>query len=148
MNKYSTPALCFFLEVRIFFALTASPLLFAISSLARYSAVFALHAKASVSSLLSVLPFRFLAFRTPVLWHLLTMILSCCDDSSDYPYLKLSSYTLVRAFTSSFLQIPPRGGHPCSWLTVGFRQPPSGTFTLVMAPMLGVHRKKRLSQKS
>ncbi|MFC0214222.1 hypothetical protein ACFFK0_17470 [Paenibacillus chartarius] len=52
--------------------LTASPLLFAASSLARYSAVVALHANASVSSLLSVRPFRFPAFRTSVLWPLLT----------------------------------------------------------------------------
>ncbi|MBO2943170.1 hypothetical protein JJQ72_04135 [Paenibacillus sp. F411] len=52
--------------------LTASPLLFATSSLARFPAVFALHANASVSSLLSVQPFRFPASRTPVLWPLLT----------------------------------------------------------------------------
>ncbi|WP_345595311.1 hypothetical protein, partial [Paenibacillus vulneris] len=32
------------------------------------------------------------------------------------------------------------GRHPCSWLTVGVRQPPFGTFTLEMTPMLGVHK--------
>jgi hypothetical protein len=47
---------------------------------------------------------------------------------------------LARAFASSFLQIPPHDGHPCSWLTVGVRQPPFGTFTLEMTPMLGVHK--------
>ena len=52
--------------------LAASPLLFAGSSLAGYSAVFALRANASVSSLLSVRPFRFPASRTRVLWPLLT----------------------------------------------------------------------------
>ena len=36
----------------------------------------------------------------------------------------------VQDFASSFLQIPPRGGHPCSWLTVGAHQPPFGTFIL------------------
>jgi hypothetical protein len=52
--------------------LRASPLLFAASSLARFSAVFVLHANASVSSLHSVRPFRFLASRISVLRPLLT----------------------------------------------------------------------------
>ena len=34
-----------------------------------------------------------------------------------------------RNFASSFLQIPPRGGHPCSWLVVGNYKPPQWTFT-------------------
>ncbi|WP_225445700.1 hypothetical protein, partial [Paenibacillus arenosi] len=46
---------------------------------------------------------------------------------------------------SSFLQILPHDRHPCSWLTVGVRQPPFGTFTLEMTPMLGVqHKEPRL----
>ncbi|WP_222430010.1 hypothetical protein, partial [Paenibacillus cremeus] len=44
---------------------------------------------------------------------------------------------------SCFLQIPPHGGHLCSWLTVGVRQPPFGTHTLEMTPMLGVQAQKR-----
>src|SRR5690242_10521065 len=40
------------------------------------------------------------------------------------------------------LQILPHGRHPCSWLTVGARQPPFGTYTLEMTPMLGVLLKK------
>ncbi|WP_217622206.1 hypothetical protein, partial [Paenibacillus agri] len=43
---------------------------------------------------------------------------------------------------SGFLQIPPHGGHPCLWLTVGACQPPLGTFTLEMTPMLGVLNKE------
>gem|GEM_PF-4169901 len=39
----------------------------------------------------------------------------------------------------------PVRGHPCSWLTVGVRQPPFGTFTLGMTPMLGVPRNSPLS---
>ncbi len=73
-------------------------------------------------------------------WRL--WISSCVGDSSDSPCLELSSCTLARAFASSFLQIPPRDGHPCSWLTVGVRQPPFGTLTLEMTPMLGVQRTK------
>lgn len=53
-------------------ALAASPLLFVGSSLSGYSAFYALHSNASVSSLLSVRPFRFPASRTRVLWPLLT----------------------------------------------------------------------------
>ncbi|WP_415841572.1 hypothetical protein, partial [Paenibacillus lactis] len=49
---------------------------------------------------------------------------------------------------SGFLQIPPRDGHPCPWLTVGARQPPFGTFTLEMTPMLGVRNSKRLRRFS
>ncbi|MBT2765855.1 hypothetical protein, partial [Paenibacillus sp. ISL-20] len=63
-------------------------------------------------------------------------------NSSGYLCLKSSSCTLARAFASGFLQIPPRGGHPCPWLTVGARQPPFGTFTLEMTPMLGVRKQK------
>ncbi|MBT2765095.1 hypothetical protein, partial [Paenibacillus sp. ISL-20] len=66
----------------------------------------------------------------------------CLGNSSGYLCLKSSSCTLARAFASGFLQIPPRGGHPCPWLTVGARQPPFGTFTLEMTPMLGVLKQK------
>ncbi len=62
----------------------------------------------------------------------------CSGSSSGYPCLKSSSCTLARAFASGFLRILPRGRHPCPWLTVGARQPPFGTFTLEMTPMLGV----------
>ena len=47
-------------------------------------------------------------------WQL--WISSCLGDSSDRNRLKLDSCTSSRAFASSFLQIPPRDGHPCSWL--------------------------------
>src|SRR5690606_202918 len=147
--------------------LAASPLLFVGSSLRRYSAVCALLSNASVSSLLSVQPFRFPASRTRVLWPLLTpadsaqppgcgyevssripqaspdksvifppaitgvyrtspwrlWISLCLGNSSDWPCLKSSSCTLTRAFASGFLQIRPRGRHPCPWLMVGARQP-------------------------
>lgn len=66
----------------------------------------------------------------------------CSGSSSGYPCLKSSSCTLARAFASGFLQILPRGRHPCPWLTVGARQPPFGTFTLEMTPMLGVPSKR------
>jgi len=165
--------------------LAASPLLSVGSSLAGFSAVFALHANASASSLLSVRPFRFPASRTRVLWPLLTpadsaqppgcgyevssripqaspdksvifppaitevyrtspwrlWISLCLGNSSDWPCLKSSSCTLTRAFASGFLQIRPRGRHPCPWLMVGARQPPFRTFTVEMTPMLGVLKK-------
>ncbi|EDW4537597.1 hypothetical protein YY07_004889, partial [Salmonella enterica subsp. enterica] len=63
-------------------------------------------------------------------------------DSSGCNRLKLDSCTSGRAFASGFLQIPPRDGHPCLWLTVGACQPPFGTFTLEMTPMLGVLQKE------
>ncbi len=66
----------------------------------------------------------------------------CSGSSSGYPCLKSSSCTLARAFASGFLRILPRGRHPCPWLTVGARQPPFGTFTLEMTPMLGVLKKR------
>src|SRR5690606_8732416 len=69
-------------------------------------------------------------------WRL--WISSCLGDSSDRFCLKSSSCTLARAFASGFLQIPPRGRHPCLWLMVGARQPPFRTFTVEMTPMLGV----------
>ncbi|EBK2060215.1 hypothetical protein AAL85_25900 [Salmonella enterica subsp. enterica serovar Typhi] len=65
-------------------------------------------------------------------------------DSSGCNRLKLDSCTSGRAFASGFLQIPPRDGHPCLWLTVGACQPPFGTFTLEMTPMLGVPRQRLL----
>ncbi len=149
----------------------ASPLPFAESSLARYSAVVALRANASVSSpLSSALPHA--VATACVLWLLLTpadsarllsrgyevtsripqaspdknvtfppalaqvyscspwqlWISSCAGDSSGCNRLKLDSCTSSRAFASSFLQIPPRGGHPCSWLMVGACQSPIPDF--------------------
>lgn len=163
-------------------SLAASPLPPAGSPRMRNSAVFAHRTNASVSSLLSVRPFRFPASRTCVLWPLLTpagsapssdlgyqhswrtlqaspdknvifppalaqvyryspwrLRISLCVGNSSYcNSLQLGSCTSSRAFASGFLQIPPRDGHPCPWLTVGARQPPFGTFTLKMTPMLGV----------
>jgi len=45
-------------------------------------------------------------------------------NSSNYDSLKYGSCTSGRGFASSFLQIPPRGGHPCSRLTVGVSPTP------------------------
>jgi len=78
-------------------------------------------------------------------WRL--WISSCLGDSSDQFCLKSSSCTLARAFASGFLQIPPRGRHPCLWLMVGARQPPFRTFTVEMTPMLGVQKNESPSFK-
>lgn len=44
---------------------------------------------------------------------------SCLADSPEYDSLTLGSWSSGRGFASSFLQIPPRGQHPCSWIAVG-----------------------------
>ncbi|WP_211266044.1 hypothetical protein, partial [Alicyclobacillus ferrooxydans] len=46
-------------------------------------------------------------------------------------------------FASSFLQIPPHGRHPCSWLAVGNSQPPQRTCTAKLSPMPGAPHKGR-----
>ncbi|HAH30692.1 MAG TPA: hypothetical protein DCL44_00070 [Elusimicrobia bacterium] len=40
-------------------------------------------------------------------------------NSSDWSSLACGSCSSGRDFASGFLQIPPRDGHPCLWLTVG-----------------------------
>jgi len=61
--------------------------------------------------------------------------LSCWTDSPEYNSLSLGSWSSGRGFASSFLQIPPHGPHPCSWLAVGNSQPPQRTFTAKLSPM-------------
>ncbi len=58
----------------------------------------------------------------PSPWRLRTLL--CDGNSSDYDRLKCGSCTSGREFASSFLQIPPCDGHPCSWLTVGMSPTP------------------------
>ena len=72
-------------------------------------------------------------------WRLGTS--SCFADSSDCDGLRLGSCPSGRVFASSFLQIPPHGGHPCLQLTAGARQPPYRTFTLSRRTHAG-HTKK------
>ncbi len=50
-------------------------------------------------------------------------ILSCVADSSIPSSLVYSFCSSVREFASGFLQIPPRGGHPCHSLTVPTAKP-------------------------
>ncbi|PIU19506.1 MAG: hypothetical protein COT18_07160 [Elusimicrobia bacterium CG08_land_8_20_14_0_20_59_10] len=52
--------------------------------------------------------------------------MSCLVDSSDCSSLSCGSCSSGRDFASGFLQIPPRGGHPCLWLTVGSINPRRG----------------------
>lgn len=87
--------------------LTASPLLFVGSSLLGYSAVFALHANASVSSLLSVRPFRFPASRTCVLWPLLTPAGSAQPLGCGYEVTSLFFFFLPQASPDKNVIFPP-----------------------------------------
>ena len=48
--------------------------------------------------------------------------------------LKFGSCTLDRGFASGFLQIPPRGGHPCPWLVVPTAKP-----TAVLHRLAAIH---------
>lgn len=52
------------------------------------------------------------------------------DVRLDLFHLIMRAFPLTsdRAFASRFLQIPPRNGHPCSWLMVGACQPPIPNF--------------------
>lgn len=154
-------AICAGEELGACVSLAASPLLFADSSLAGYSAVSALRANASVSSLPSVRPFRF-----PYAPYSRTMASADSRRFSaasrlrlrnDFAYFaglpgyerrlalpqKLGSCTLARAYACGFLQIRSRNQHPCLWLTAGDRQPPFGTLTLKMTPMPGVLQDER-----
>ena len=49
--------------------------------------------------------------------------LSCSADLSALCCLICDFYSSNRGFASSFFQIPPRSGHPCSWLTVPTAKP-------------------------
>ncbi|SDK76185.1 hypothetical protein SAMN05216192_15338, partial [Paenibacillus typhae] len=47
-----------------------------------------------------------------------------CSASSSVPACLLCDFcSSDRGFASGFLQIPPRGGHPCPWLTVPTAKP-------------------------
>ena len=49
--------------------------------------------------------------------------LLCMASSSVPPCLICDFCSSDRGFASGFLQIPPRGGHPCPWLTVPTAKP-------------------------
>lgn len=54
-------------------------------------------------------------------------------ESSSIPACLLYDfYSADRGFASGFLQIPPRGGHPCIWLTVPTAKPVADFYRLVI----------------
>lgn len=65
----------------------------------------------------------------------------CAAGSPKYNSLKSGSCTSGRDFAAGFLQIPPRGGHPCLRLTVGTANPRSGLSPYSYRPCRA-HRKK------
>ncbi|MCX6240005.1 MAG: hypothetical protein NTY07_21085, partial [Bacteroidia bacterium] len=47
-----------------------------------------------------------------------------------------------RNFAASFLQIPPRNGHPCSWLMVGYTTYPHNGLAPSSYSPCTAHKKK------
>lgn len=66
----------------------------------------------------------------------------CAAGSPKYNSLKSGSCTSGRDFAAGFLQIPPRGGHPCLRLTVGTANPRSGLSPYSYRPCRA-HREKK-----
>src|SRR5690606_25859530 len=59
--------------------------------------------------------------------------LRCVARSSASPCLICDFCSSDRGFASGFLQIPPRDGHPCLWLTVPTAKPVADFHRLVIA---------------